>query len=296
MGATSNDGREGSPTGADAPAGELWSDCCPWEGLFVPPRSEWLDFAGLALVEDWAKRWTSTWRVGSTRQEVVCPLWDLASMPVEAAQPVRRFSWRTTQRHRPGLQYMVSTGRHCGFESLEEAKLLLALDFAGRVSVVLSQPFRLRFTGTAGVGEHIPDFLVVTAAGTWLVDVRPACLVTKYEDRVRFAAAFEAALSAGWRYALVTGWWPNVQASLDMLSSQRRPLADPLNVQSALLAAVGCEPVPFGELTSSSDFPPMARAHALHLIWRRRLAVDLAEPLTESSMVRMPSSPAGLES
>lgn len=29
---------------------------------------------------------------------------------------------------------MVSTGRHHGFESLEESKLLLALDFAGRVS------------------------------------------------------------------------------------------------------------------------------------------------------------------
>src|SRR2546423_15609404 len=118
-------------------------------------------------------------------------------MPAPAAQPVRRFSWRTTQRHRPGLQYMVSTGRHCGFESLEEAKVLLALDFAGNVSDVLSQPFRLRFTGTAGVGEHIPDFLVVTAAGIWLVDVRPAPLVRNDRARVRLGPAVEAAWLAG---------------------------------------------------------------------------------------------------
>jgi hypothetical protein len=29
----------------------------------------------------------------------------------------------------------------------------------------------------------------------------------------------------------------------------------------------------------------MARAQALHLLWTRRLGVDLAEPLTDQSMV-----------
>jgi hypothetical protein len=33
----------------------------------------------------------------------------------------------------------VSTGRHHGFESLEEARLLLALDFAGDLVDVLTQ-------------------------------------------------------------------------------------------------------------------------------------------------------------
>jgi hypothetical protein len=79
-------------------------------------------------------------------------------MPLRGAQPVRRFSWRTSQLHRPGLQYLVSTGRHHGFESHAEQQLLLVLDFAGGVVEVLSQPFRLAFTTSAGPGEHIPDF------------------------------------------------------------------------------------------------------------------------------------------
>jgi hypothetical protein len=66
------------------------------------------------------------------------------------------------QRHRPGLQFMVSTGRHHGFESLEEARVLLALDFAGDVTDVVSQPLKLRF-GTSA--EH-------TAAGRTGVDSR----------------------------------------------------------------------------------------------------------------------------
>jgi len=63
--------------------------------------------------------------------------------------PIRCFSWQRGQRHRPGLQFLVSTGRHHGAESLEEARLLLALDFAGDLVDVVSQPMRLRF-GTAG--------------------------------------------------------------------------------------------------------------------------------------------------
>ena len=68
---------------------------------------------------------------------------------------------------------MVSTGRHHGFESHAEQQLLLALDFAGELIEVLSQPFRLTFTSTDGSGDHIPDFLAVTRGGSWLVDVRP---------------------------------------------------------------------------------------------------------------------------
>jgi hypothetical protein len=105
---------------------------------------------------------------------VICPVRDLGSFPVPGCQPVRRFSWRRSQRHRPGLQFMVSTGLHHGFESLEEARVLLALDFAEAVTQVICQPFRLRFTTAEGTGEHIPDVLAVPGADKWLIDVRPS--------------------------------------------------------------------------------------------------------------------------
>ena len=123
------------------------------------------------LGPEWARRWSTRWKFDGG--PVVYPVRDLASLPVRGAQPVRRFSWRTSQFHRPGLQYMVSTGRHHGFESHAEQQLLLALDFAGELIEVLSQPFRLTFTSTDGPGDHIPDFLAVTRGGPWLIDVRP---------------------------------------------------------------------------------------------------------------------------
>lgn len=262
---------------------ELRSDRCGWEELLASgddALAEGRD--ALALGPGWARRWTARWKFDGG--PVVCPVRDLASLPVRGAQPVRRFSWRTSQFHRPGLQYLVSTGRHHGFESHAEQGLLLALDFAGDLVEVLSQPFRLTFGANAGPGDHTPDFLAVTRSGSWLIDVRPGERI-KAEDRVRFAAAAEVALSCGWRYVVVSGWRPCVQATLDTVSAQRRPLTDPLGLQTVLLAAARAGSVRFGELVARTEVPAMARAQALHLLWHRRLGVDLVMPLTDQSMV-----------
>ncbi|OCF85972.1 hypothetical protein AW168_32930 [Nocardia brasiliensis] len=178
----------------------LRSDRCRWEELLATlpvdlarPRSM------LVLGHGWTRQWVTHRRFGD--DPVVCPVRDLAELPINGAQPVRRFSWRTTQFHRPGLQYMVSTGRHHGFESHAEQQLLLARDFAGGLTELLSQSFRLPFTTAAATGKHTPDFLPVSDDETWLIDVRPGDRIGP-EDAVRFAAAAEVALSCGWRYVV----------------------------------------------------------------------------------------------
>ena len=130
----------------------------------------------------------------------------------------------------------------------------------------------------------IPDFLAVTAEGTWLLDVRPADRV-EAADRVKFAASAEAALACGWRYGVVGGWQPHVMTTLDTLSAQRRPLSDPLGLADALLAAADGGPVRFADLVAGTCYPAVARAFAIHLIWHRVLAVDLAVPLGDSALV-----------
>ncbi len=229
----------------------------------------------------WVDRWTTAWKVSGGK--VVCPVRDLALFPISGCEPVRRFSWRRGQHHRPGLQFMVSTGQHHGFESLEEARLLLAVDFMGAAQVVC-QPFRLRFTTVDGPVEHVPDVLAVTRGDAWLIDVRPRGRIG-VEDRVKFAAAAEAALAAGWRYLVASGWRPHVMETLDTLSSQRRPLTDPLGLADRVLAGVSSGPASFGELAVSTIAPPIARAHLLHLLWHRRLSIDLARPLTDATPV-----------
>ena len=261
--------------------GPLWSHLAGWQDLLVPVAA--VDALGLDLGEGWPDRWLVARRVGGDM--VSCTVRELARAPGGQGGPVRWFSWGRAQGHRPGLQYLVSTGRHHGAESLEEARLLLALDFAGDLVDVVSQPLRLRFTVASGkCREHTPDFLAVTRSGTWLIDVRPEPLIGD-KDAESFAAAAEAALACGWRYAVAAGWREHVMAALDALSSQRRPLADPLGLRPGLLAAVREPGARFGEVAAASGCEPAARAVLLHLIWRRQIGVDLSGPLSDRSLL-----------
>lgn len=261
--------------------GPLWSHVAGWDDLLVPVPAT--DASGLDLEDGWTDRWRVIRRVDGDR--VSCTVRDLSRMPGMGGGPVRWFSWQREQGHRPGLQYLVSTGRHHGAESTEEARTLLALDFAGDLVDVVSQPLLLRFTTASGrARDHTPDFLAVTRSGTWLIDVRPEPLIED-KDAESFAAAAEAALACGWRYAVAARWREHVPASLDALSSRRRPLKDPLGLRPGLLAAAREPGARFGEAAAASGCEPVARAQLLHLIWHRQIGIDLAEPLADRSLL-----------
>lgn len=265
-----------------AAATALWSDRCGWDDLIEPKIGFAEDRGVLDLRADWTRHWSAAWRYA--KNDVTSPVRDLGSMPATGCEPVRRFSWRRGQRHRPGLQYLVSTDRLHGYESLEEARLLLVLDFAAGLVDVISQPFRLRFGTVDGEREHVPDFLAYTRTGQWLIDVRPAARVGE-RDRVAFAASAEVALLHGWRYVVVAGWKPHVLTTVDTLSAQRRPLTDRLGLVEVLLTAAAERPRSFGDLVELTVAPPIARAYLLHLLWHRRLGMDLTMPLGDGTLV-----------
>lgn len=211
---------------------------------------------------------------------------NLAGVNFERSVPVRRFTWRTDQFHRPGLEYLVTTDRHHGFESHEEERLLLICDFVAGLEEVLCQPFRLHFFSESKAIRHTPDFLLITDSGLFLIDVRPADRI-KPEDALKFAAAAEVALSAGWQYSVVAGWRRHVWTNVDALSAERRPLPDVLGTQGQLRNAAAQGPLPFVELVERCQFPAIGRAHAIHLLWHRHLGVDLSGPFGDASLVRL---------
>lgn len=260
----------------------VWSHTCTLDDLVMPYAVDAGAAGHLDTGPGWARRWTARWK--TTGADVICPVQDLAGVPALASVPVRGFAWRARQRHRPGLQYLLAAGRMHGFESLAERSVLVALDFAGDAEEVLSQPFTLRFTTVDGAEEHIPDFLALLPGTAVLIDVRPARLIKK-KDMVKFAAAQQAAAAAGWGYAVVAGWRRQVLSGVDALSARRRPMADRLGLQRELLELAAERPRRFGELTEATSLPAVARAYALHLLWHRRLAVDLARPLGDGAWI-----------
>ncbi|MEV6145246.1 TnsA-like heteromeric transposase endonuclease subunit [Streptomyces sp. NPDC051992] len=243
--------------------------------------------SGLDLGDGWTRRWTVSWRAGG--DDASCSVHDLVQEPVLTSDPMRHFTWRRDQRHRPGLQFLTSTGRHHGAESLEESRVLLALDFAGDVVDVVSQPLKISFATCGKRRAHTPDYLAVTRRGVWLIDVRPEPLI-KEADRESFAAAAEVAVACGWRYAVAARWREHAFAGLDAMASRRRLRSDPLGLRPVLLAEAGGGRR-FGELAAATGCEPVARAQLLHLLWSRHLGVDLAGPLQDCSVV-MPAGEA----
>ncbi|MEU9288961.1 hypothetical protein AB0D57_30895 [Streptomyces sp. NPDC048275] len=151
------------------------SDSCGLDMLIVEHAGDEAEQGRLALSEGRQRRWMTSWQVGGG--SVAWPVSEIGSVPVGSSSPVRGFTWRARQGHGPGLQFMVSTGRHHGFESLEEQRLLLALDFV-RVVDGLVQPFELDFEHEGVRTRHTPDFLaVMPGGGGWLFDVRPERLI-----------------------------------------------------------------------------------------------------------------------
>ena len=275
---------QGWRTGSTPSHGGTWSDVCALEDLAVLD-SGFTDYAqALDLDGAWPERWSTMWKFGQT--PVTSPVRDLDKVDLRRSVPVRRFTWRTDQFHRPGLEYLMATDRHHGFESHEEERLLLVADFAAGLIEALCQPFLLRFFSGGKVIRHTPDFLLVTESGLVLIDVRPDGRI-KREDALKFAAAAEAALSAGWQYGVVVGWRQHVWTNVDALSAERRPLPDVLGIQEQLQEVAAQGPLPFGELAQRCRIPAIARAHAIHLLWHRHLGVDLSGPFGDASLVRL---------
>ncbi|NUP20854.1 MAG: TnsA-like heteromeric transposase endonuclease subunit [Streptomyces sp.] len=261
-----------------------WSDACQLQELALL-YTGFTNYAHvLDLDEKWPARWTTTWKVGST--PVTHPVRHLDTALLWQSVPVRRFTWRTDQFHRPGLEYLMATDRYHGFESHEEERLLLISDFAATLVEALCQPFQLRFLSEGKAIQHTPDFLLVTESGLFLIDIRPGDRI-KPEDALKFAATAEVALSAGWQYGVVAGWRQHVWTNVDALSAERRPLPDVLTTQVQLREAAAQGPLPFGELAERCRFPAIARAHAIHLLWHRHLGVDLSGPFRDASLVRL---------
>ncbi|WP_336048787.1 TnsA-like heteromeric transposase endonuclease subunit [Streptomyces sp. CA2R101] len=262
-----------------------WSDACRLEDLALLHRGFAECAHQLDLDERWTRRWTTRWKLGR-EAPATYSVQALNEVDVSRTVPVRRFTWRTDQFHRPGLEYMVSTERHHGYESFEEECLLLVSDFAAGLREALSQPFRLRFYVGGKRMDHTPDYLLLTETGPFVIDVRPADRIHP-EDELKFAATFETTLAAGWRYGVVTGWRRHVWETVDALSAGRRPLADVLDIHGQLRTAAAQGPLSLWDLVQQCSIPAVARAHALHLLWRRELGVDLSVPYGDASLIRL---------
>jgi hypothetical protein len=196
------------------------------------------------------------------------------------------------QAHYSGSYASATMGGFVVYESrLELARLLLA-DFDPQVRGIYAQPFLLVARAGGRVRRHVPDFLLVSAAGTaLLVNVKPA--VRLQDPKVAEALAWPGVLAErhGWEYGVWSGADVTVLENIRFLAGYRRPGVVPAEqVERAWECVRDGEQLADAELRLAAGRPRHeARPALLALLWSGRLVTDLAWPLSGESVLRRPA-------
>ena len=209
--------------------------------------------------------------------------WSAGDPDPRALRPVRRPRSGAQSKHIPVRAFSTTTGNHLQLESGLEHDLVRLLDQEPTVTWLVSQPCLLAWrTGQLERG-HVPDLLSVDADGlVSLWDVKaPAAASSEAFAEVR-ALTEAACAQVGWRYNAFTGLASAHRHNLIWLHGFRSKPSWSAAHEAAVLehCASGCT---LGDLLKAVDAE--ATAVVWHLIWTRRVSVDLTHRLAPTTPV-----------
>jgi len=204
--------------------------------------------------------------------------------------PVRVHAGVTRGRATPALYYWQRTAAHIWCESQTEKEEVMWLDFTGEVERLWSQPFAITFgEDVRGAGAwHVPDFLGVQPNGRLkLYDVRPA---ERIDDKARkkFDATRRVCELLGWPYEVLNGRDRDVTRVLSWVKASRHErCAPPVDAADRILfhAKNGATRRSLCQV-ASPECPQRANPWVDHLVWHRRLQVDLCSRYDSAAILR----------
>lgn len=217
------------------------------------------------------------------------PLRDVRMADFMESAPWRRVRSVHGQAHYSGTYASATMRGPVVYESrLELARLLLA-DFDGAVSGIYAQPCLVVASVGGRVRRHVPDFLLVMAAGTvQVVNVKPA---SRLEDpKIVEALAWPRELIErhGWGYEVWSGADPVMLENIRFLAAYRRAGVVPeAEVERAWASVRDGDQLAVAECRLAGGLPRReVRPALMALLWSGRLTTDLSRPLEGDSVLR----------
>lgn len=168
-------------------------------------------------------------------------------------------------------------GEHVRYESARRLAFLVQLDQQGGVVQIGARPCRLLFRTGATATFHDPDFLAEHASGDQvLYDMRAAGGITE-KVRRRFDETLRVCRQVGWQYQVLTEPSPIRAGNLAFLRPARlsRCHPEPGVFEQLLGVFAAGRPVGQGAAMVNRGHPATVMPFVKHLIWHRRLMVDL---------------------
>ena len=214
----------------------------------------------------------------------------VGGMPVEIAEPIRRFYSWSGKRNYDGRWWFSTSGSHVVFESLLERDALLMADFTAEIVAVSAQPLAFLWPrGTAHAAHHVPDFFWRLSCGDGrVVDFKRADAVSRAHTQIGLTAA--ACAEIGWQYRVFTGIDAAVEGNVRWLSGFRHDRYRPARGLRTVIDEVFGSPAPLRDGASRAatrctlSVSTMV-GHVYHCLWMHHLHADLSVPLTMTTTV-----------
>lgn len=220
-------------------------------------------------------------------QWVTTTLAEVDGAAVVRGRPVRAFPTYKGQRNYPGWLWTATTSSLIGYESLLERDRVWLADFDPSVRWIASQPFWVSGRGGETLRRHVPDFLLDTATGLVVVDVKPPELVGEPQVAEVFDWCRRLCAGKGWRYEVWSGEDPVRLRNIRFLGAARRArTVDEESLGKVADTAEAGMTVAQLEVAVELD-GPTARAAVLALLWSGRWTVDFTTPLSPASVLQV---------
>lgn len=214
--------------------------------------------------------------------------WENASAVVACPlAPWRTFRWWYGQRHYSGTYWSATLRDHVIYESRLELARLLYADFDRGVNSIVAQPFLIEADVDGKRRRHIPDYLLQTASGPVIVDVKPLRFTTV--DKIEYTLAWTRQLieDLGWDYEVWSEPPPIELANLRFLAGYRNESQMNQDLIGSLQTA-RLHGLSIGQaIRACTAWPePVVRAGVCHLLWRGTVQTDLHSTLQSTSVLR----------
>jgi hypothetical protein len=219
-------------------------------------------------------------------RRVTTTLAEVGGAAVVRGRPVRVFPTYKGQRNYPGWLWTATTGCLVGYESLLERDRVWLADFDPSVRWIASQPFWVSGRDGETLRRHVPDFLLDTAAGLVVVDVKPAEMLAEAEVAEALDWCRRLCAGKGWSYEVWSGDDPVRLRNIRFLGAARRSRT--VDEEALVKVAGAAEPgMTLAQLEAAVALDaPIARAAVLALLWSGRCSIDLSSPLSPASMLQ----------
>lgn len=187
----------------------------------------------------------------------------------------------------------LKMGRIVWYESLLERDYMYLLEIDPEVISYREQPFRIRYFLAGKNRRYTPDLLIHRRCGEYIVEVKPKKKALEQKYVILFRIAAQICRQEGYEFHVATDVIIRSQPRLNTVKFLYKYARTPISPQHQIYCHelfVGTQELPLSEIMKFFATRSIGQQVVYALIFHGVLSINLMEPLSPMSIVRLPAT------